>query len=400
MRIALSSIHPRPLSGQIEGLVGLAQAMQARGHQVTVVSAFPSEALLSLDRLHLSSRHRFLIHEPFRIVDILTDLVRLSPRVDVIQLDLPTPAFSIFADLVQSLVRVPVVIYYEAHLVSRKDLFRRDLLRAASDFYLPRFLVNNGLIARMTAHLAARYVVSSQYQKSELATLGYKSDQISLLPNLIPRDKLTRPTRESARAALGFPSSRVITYFGHYHHVKGVDVLLRAFRLIAPQFPDASLALAWSGLGTDREIETLLRLPELNGRVIPLGQVNVPQLLAASDVVALPYRLTIGQAAYPGALLEALLANVPTVTTDLPLLRELTAGGQTALLAPPDDPPALASAVARLLQDPARVEQMKKAQEEWARKTHPENVISDYERLYEAVSTRKTAVLLSAGSGK
>ena len=40
MRIALASIHPRALSGQIEGLVGLAQALQDNGHTVKLVSAF------------------------------------------------------------------------------------------------------------------------------------------------------------------------------------------------------------------------------------------------------------------------------------------------------------------------------------------------------------------------
>jgi glycosyltransferase involved in cell wall biosynthesis len=395
MRIALASIHPRPLSGQIEGLVGLAQALEARGHTVKVVSAFPSQTLLGPERLKLAGKpHRMFVDEPFRMMRILFNLVRLAPHVDVIQLNLPTPAFSLFADLLQRSVRVPVIAGYEAHLVSPPDLLRLDRLREAPEFYLPRLLVNNRLVARLALHRATRYVVSSKYQKAELMALGVERRRIRLLPNILPHDKIARAPRETVRAQL--PPGRLITYVGHYNHVKGVDVLVRAFQELAPRFPDLHLVLAWSGQGARQPIEQRRREAGLNGRVVELGRLHVPDLFGASDVVVLPYRLTIGQAAYPATLLEALAANVPVVTTDLPLLRELTQDGKTALLAPPDDYAALAAAIARVLDEPALVQQMLEAQQQWIEQIHPQYVVRSYEQLYEQVTACQEAVLRSA----
>lgn len=395
MRVALASIHPRPLSGQIEGLVGLAQALQARSHSVHVVSAFPSCDLLNADRMLLAAKSpRIFLDQPARMTRILARLVRLAPQVDVIQLNLPTPAFSIYADLLQTLVRVPVIVGYEAHLIRARDLLRLDRLSAAPDFYLPRLLINNHLIARLTARRAAHYVVNTNYQQAELVSLGFPPERIQVLPPVLPQDKSTRAPRETVRAS--FPPGRLITFVGHYNHIKGADVFVRAFQLLAPRVPDARLVLAWSGIGSSRPVERLLADRARAGRVIQLGQVRVPELLRASDVVVLPFRLTIGQAACPATLLEVFAANVPLVTTDLPVLRELTNGGMTALLVPPDDPVALAAAIEHVLNEPARAAKIVEAQREWVQRIEPARVAKEYERFYEQVIARQARVLLPA----
>lgn len=162
MRIALASIHPLPLSGQIENLVGLAHALEQRHHDVTVVSAFPNDILLRGERLQLKNHHKWaFVDHPVRVTRIFKNLIQLSTRIDLIQLNLPTPAFTGIADLLQSLVRVPVLVYYEAHLVNPRDLLNLARLRAAPDFYLPRLLINNNFIARIGWQRAARYLVSS-----------------------------------------------------------------------------------------------------------------------------------------------------------------------------------------------------------------------------------------------
>ncbi len=383
MRIGLASIHPRPLSGQIEQLVGLAQALQKQGHAVAVVSPFPSDELLSPRRSQLvAPSRRIFVGQPARIVRVLVRLARLAPQVDVLQLNLPTPAFSMFADLLQAAVRVPVVVGYEAHLVSARELVRQGYLRQAPAFYWPRLLINNRVIARWTRHRAARYVVNSQYQKAELVQLGADARRVEVLLPVLPCDKLARASGEM-RAE--FPPGRLLTFIGHYHHVKGVEALIRAFQALAPRYPDLSLVLAWSGVGSRRTVDRMVGDVALRGRVFQMGQVSVPELLAASDVLALPYRLTVGQAACPSMLVEGIAAGVPVVTTDLPLLRELTEGGRTALLARPDDPEALAGAIECVLTQPPLVQEMRRAQRRWAEQVQPERVVKAYERLYRQV---------------
>ena len=397
MRIALASIHPRPLSGQIEGLVGLAQAMESRGHRVAVISAFPNEMLLSPDRLKLMSAHRWsFVDYPFRVARIVARLVAVAPQVDLIQLNLPTPAFALLGDIVQTLVRVPVVVSYEAHLVEPRDLLRLDRLRDAPLFYVPRLLINNRLVARFAFSRAAQYLVSSKLQKNELVDLNIAPRRISRLPNLMPRDKLAHAPHEQTRAKLNLPPGRLITYIGHYNHVKGVEVLLDAFRRLAPRFDDVHLVLAWSGLGKSRQVNEFLLDPQISGRVLQLGRVNVSELLSVTDLAVLPYRLTIGQAVFPATLLEALAANVPVVTSDLPLLRELTGDGQTALLAPPDDPAALASAIGRVLNEPNVAQQMMISQQRWWQQVRPARVVKAYERFYRNTLEEQARVLQPA----
>ncbi len=397
MRIALASLHPSPLSGQIEELVGLTQALETRGHRVTVVSAFPNDVLLSPERLKLKSAHKWsFVDHPFRVARIMARLIAASSHVDLIQLNLPTPAFSIFGDILQTLVRVPVIVCFEAHLLSARDRLRREHLRAAPGFYLPRLLINNHIVARFTLHRAAHYLVSSQYQKDELVDLGVSTRQITRLPILIPRDKLVPVSRKMIRQRFNLPECRLITYIGHYNHVKGVDVLIEAFQQLAARHDDLRLVLAWSGVGGNRRIDKLLSTFGLDDRVVRLGRVAVMEVLAASDVAVLPYRQTIGQAVFPAALLEAMVANLPVVTTDLPLLRELTDDGQTALLIPPDDPEKLAGAIERVLTERVLVEQMRAAQECWMIRTRPARVVRAYERLYQHTIAERARVLRPA----
>ena len=144
--------------------------------------------------------------------------------------------------------------------------------------------------------------------------------------------------------------------------MKGHDILIRSFREVLKQVPDARLVLAWSGIGNQAKVRAAIRSEGIADRVIELGRLDVAQLFSAADVVALPYRFTIGQAAYPGTVIEAMWVGAPLVTSDLPLLRELSSGGQTALLAPPGDPGRLGQQIARLLVDPVLAQRLVAAQ--------------------------------------
>jgi glycosyltransferase involved in cell wall biosynthesis len=75
---------------------------------------------------------------------------------------------------------------------------------------------------------------------------------------------------------------------------------------------------------------------------------DVPQLLAACDVVVFP--AVVPHFARP--LIEAAAMAKPVVASDLGGPRELVVHGSTGLLVPPNDPEALASAIAAVLEDP------------------------------------------------
>jgi glycosyltransferase involved in cell wall biosynthesis len=60
----------------------------------------------------------------------------------------------------------------------------------------------------------------------------------------------------------------------------------------------------------------------------------------------------------PNKAFQALVCATPLVTADTPAARELLADGESALLVPPGDPEALASAVRRLAEEPGLAERI------------------------------------------
>lgn len=398
MRICLSSIHPRPLSGQIEALAGLAKELKGLGHKVEVVSAFGSE-LIGGDRLTLAERDgRLLVGKLGRIVGILTKLVKQARSADLIHLNLPTPAFAILGDILQELVSIPVIVGFEAHLAGTgRPLWVSDL-RASPYFYLPRLLLNNGLTARCTLHRATLYTVSSRYQAAELHRLGFPQERVLVLPSVIETGKLQRLDQADARRLLGLPDSRLIAYVGHYHHVKGVDILVKAFGLLARQQDDCRLVLAWSGLGDRRPIEQAVQAAGVEDRVLWLGRVRIGTIMSAIDVLVLPYRYTMGQNAYPGLILEAMAVGVPMVTSDLPLLQELLEHERTAMLVSPGDATAVAWGINRLLQSKLlRSEMIAEQRRRFFGSLNPKEVARRYVQVYRQVCTGEAVILQPAG---
>ena len=78
--------------------------------------------------------------------------------------------------------------------------------------------------------------------------------------------------------------------------------------------------------------------------------------------------------------------GVPQVVTDVGGSSEAVAEGETGLLCPPNDPPALAAHVAELLGDPARRERMSAASRERHRERFTlERMLDETAAVYERV---------------
>jgi len=128
--------------------------------------------------------------------------------------------------------------------------------------------------------------------------------------------------------------------------VKGPDVLIRAAVILAPRFPQVSFCLA--GSGDELSARRWIHSSGLQGRFELLGSVkDVPALLGELHVAVLASR----SEGLSNALIEYMAAGRPIVATAVGGNPELIEDGVHGLLVPPDDPAALAAAVARLLED-------------------------------------------------
>ena len=385
MQLCLASLHPRILSGQIDSLTGLGRALLRRGHEVTLVGPFDASGLLARDPTELDNGPKRLLPAASAMLRTVPRIVRTTFGCDLLHLALPSPAFGWVADIVRASTSVPVVVTFEGHLADTRLLLNGLRRPRSMKGYVPLCAVNSGLFGRIGPHGCRHYTVSSQLQRRQLIACGFPADRISVLPNVVWDGKLTRSDPDSARARLGLPRDRpIVGYVGHLNDVKGVDVLADAFRSLLQDVPTAVLAIAWSGQGDPGPIRC--RLAGLDTQVVWLEKVHVATFMCAIDVLALPYRTTAGQAAFPSLVLEALHVGCPLVTTDLPLLREITSLGPIALVCPPERPDELAKKLKCLLASETRRDHMAQAQQHVARAHFaPNRLVGEYITLYESV---------------
>ncbi|MEP7290504.1 MAG: glycosyltransferase [Chloroflexota bacterium] len=130
---------------------------------------------------------------------------------------------------------------------------------------------------------------------------------------------------------------------------KGVAYGLRAFALIAAQFPEAHLVIAGDGIRRGA-LESEAKALGMAERVHFLGwRGDTANVLAALDVLLMP-SLWEG---FGLVMLEAMAQAVPIIGSDVSAIPEVVVDGETGLLVAPRDTAGLAQALEQLLSDAA-----------------------------------------------
>lgn len=164
-------------------------------------------------------------------------------------------------------------------------------------------------------------------------------------------ERASSAARATLRASCGWdPSTSIVIHVGRFSDEKNHAGLLRIFRSVLDARPDARLVLVGGGM---LERQVLSQAGDLldRGLVCFLGLRNdVPDLMAASDVLLFPsFNEGFGLVA-----LEANACGIPVVGSRIPGLDEAVVDGETAILHPVDDELGMATSVASLLGDPVR----------------------------------------------
>jgi len=154
------------------------------------------------------------------------------------------------------------------------------------------------------------------------------------------------------RRRLGLEGKRVVMFLGTPRGYKGLDDLAEAVTSLARA--DVSLVVVGASLDSAAGRRILGRCPAAT--LLPwVPFEEIPSLLAAADVVAVPQRATsdtLGQV--PAKIFDAMALGRPVVSTRVSMIPEILEG--CGLLVEPGDVSALAAAMARLLDRPAEAE--------------------------------------------
>jgi glycosyltransferase involved in cell wall biosynthesis len=191
--------------------------------------------------------------------------------------------------------------------------------------------------------VASRVICVSQGVADALTTQGVRAELCSLVHNAIDG-------RQALPEAVALPElppgTAVIGSVGQLVKRKSLDQLLRAVASL-PLRPTPWVLIV--GEGPERAaLESLAAQLGIAKRVIFAGFQKQPlPWLAAMDIFALPS----AQEGLPRVILEAMLLGKPVVASDIVGSRELVVPGETGFLHAYGDEPALASCLARLLDD-------------------------------------------------
>jgi glycosyltransferase involved in cell wall biosynthesis len=195
---------------------------------------------------------------------------------------------------------------------------------------------------------AARVIAISRAVEKVLVADGVEPERITVVHSGIALEDARRTPRLGIRGRLGLPAdalvaANVAALVGHKDHA----TLLRAASALTPRWP----ALHWIIAGEGPERASLERLRAelgLDGRVHLLGQIDDPaQLVADANCFVMSSR----EEGLGTSVLDAMALGIPVASTTAGGLPEMLGDG-AGVLAPPNDPVALADAVSRLLSEP------------------------------------------------
>lgn len=172
----------------------------------------------------------------------------------------------------------------------------------------------------------------------------------------------------------------------------GIDTLIRAFALLCQRNPDREMLLKIAGTGPDKEaLVHLCAQLGVTDRVEFLGYVpnqQLPALYSSFDVaVSLSRRESFGVVA-----VEAMSCQCPVVTSNAEGFSEVVADGETGFIVPIDDAVAAATAIQRLVDDPALGPQMgiagrRRVAENYDWQRNVDTMMDVYDKVYLTAST-------------
>jgi glycosyltransferase involved in cell wall biosynthesis len=202
---------------------------------------------------------------------------------------------------------------------------------------------------------AAFAVTCTAVGAAHLAALADRADRVTLAYHGLdlarfPPPPAARPPRDGR----GEPVA--ILSVGRLVEKKGIDRLLEALALLP-----RDLAWRFTHIGAGTLAAALAARAErsgIAGRVAWAGSATQPEVIAAmraADLFVLPARIAADgdRDGLPNVLMEAASQRLPILATPAGAIPEFLEAGVHGTLVP-DDPPALAAALAALIADPAR----------------------------------------------
>lgn len=317
----------RGYGGQERYLHRLMVEMRKRGHDVEMLCQPDAELCHYLRQdgfvvhtvlmrkgwcfwLNLVKVTRFLRHHRY-------DVVNTNSRVDTLQVGLPA-----------RMAKIPLVV--------RSRHLARPIGSLLSYSWIPQ-----------------RLITVSEFVRRQLTTRGISADHIGIVPPAVNLPDPLPP--QKLRAELNLSDEAIVVgSIAVLRPPKGMDALIEA--MVPLLRNNSALHLVVVGDGEMLpSLQEQVSQERVQNQVHFLGERNdVAELIGDFDIFALATHIE----ASGTAIAEAGAASVPVVVTDVGGVSEMLCAGQSGLLVPLGDIPALTQALNTLIADPALRQEM------------------------------------------
>jgi glycosyltransferase involved in cell wall biosynthesis len=183
-------------------------------------------------------------------------------------------------------------------------------------------------------------LVQNPDDRDSMLSLGIAPEHIASIPGSGVDVQALQPQPEP-------PGPPTIAFVGRLLADKGIRTLIEAHRLLRRRGSNVELLIAGTPDPANPASVSEQEAAAWNSEpgITCLGHVeDISALWARAQIAVLPSR----REGLPKSLLEAAACGRPMIATDVPGCREVVIPGETGLLVPYDDPPALADAIETL----------------------------------------------------
>lgn len=380
LHVVASYLPARRYGGTIVSVHGLCKALAARGHQVQVYttsvdgasnSAVPHGVPVTIDDVtvhYFESRHLRRIYRSPELGQALRDHVH---EFDVVH----THAIYLWPLWTAARAARRAGVPY---VVSPRGMLEKDLIAQKSTLLKASLIA---FIEKQTLEGAAAIHVTSRREAEEAADFGFNLPTVREVPNGVAMESSSDVAISPGIAALvnGAP---FVLFVGRINWKKGLDRLIAAL----PHAGEVRLVIA----GNDEDdyqptIEALATAAGVRDRVVFAGTVlgaDKAALVTGARALVLPsYSENFGN-----VVLEAMAAGRPVIVTPEVGVADVVRDSGAGLVVP-GSPDALGGAIASLVADPARGDEMGVRGRDTARRYSWDSVAAQMERLYQEVQS-------------
>jgi glycosyltransferase involved in cell wall biosynthesis len=216
--------------------------------------------------------------------------------------------------------------------------------------------------------------------------LWISPDKFTVIYNGLETGKFNLPDRRKELfAGLNIPEDyKIVTMVGRLMEQKNYPMLIR----VAQKTKQMSLPLHFVIAGTGDLLNSLIEISrrlKVDDRVHFIGVRNdIPQILAASDI----FLFTTNFEGFPNALLEAMAAGLPIITTNFAGIDELVQNGITGRIVPIDDVNSTVNILREYLDRPDQARQMAIGAQDFVRREFSmQKMVQKTTALYKAILT-------------